>query len=166
VALGYGGIGLALLLAGFGLGGPANARELTDIATNLQLGIAPLAVKLKPEPGLASALNAGKPPPMVLAIEGIEGASAQPVRINVFVDKPDADNLTPTTDPRCAGFVQLLPVRGQVRRTGIALEMPMIRYSDFGQTISITLVPVVGADNRAPRDVALRIARLYVRELE
>ena len=38
----------------------------------------------------------------------------------------------------------------------------MIRYSDFGQTISITLVPVVGTDNRAPRDAALRIARLYI----
>jgi hypothetical protein len=165
VAFGYGGIGLALLLSVFGLAGPANARELTVIATNLTLGTAPLAVKLTPEPDLASALNAGKPLPMVLAIEGIEGAAAQPVRINVFVDKPDADNLTPTTDPRCVGFIQLLPVRGEVRRTGIALEMPMIRYSDFGQSISITLVPVVGTDNRAPRDVALRVARLYIREL-
>ncbi len=56
---------------------------------------------------------------MVLAIEGIEGAGAQPVRINVFIDKSDADNLTPTTDPRCVGFIKLLPVRGDVRRTGI-----------------------------------------------
>jgi hypothetical protein len=166
VALGYGGIGLALLLAGFGLGGPGNARELTDIATNLQLGTGPLAVKLTPEPDLASAIDAGKPLSMVLAIEGIEGAAAEPVRINVFVDKPDADNFTPTTDPRCVGFIQLLPVRGDVRRMGIAFEMPMIRYSDFGRSISITLVPVVGTDNRAPRDVALRIARLYIRELD
>jgi hypothetical protein len=30
--------------------------------------------------------------------------------------------------------------------------MPMIRRSDFGQTISTILVPVVGTDNRAPRE--------------
>lgn len=166
MALGYCGIGLALVLAGFAFGGPANARELTNIATDLKLGTAPLAVKLTSEADLASALEAGKSLPMALAIEGIEGATVQPVRINVFVDKPDADNLTPTTDPRFVGFIQLLPVRGEVRRTGIAFEMPMIRYSDFGASISITLVPVVGTDNRAPRDVALRIARLYLRELE
>ena len=55
MALGYFRLGLALLLAGLGPGGLANAQELTDIATNLALGTTPLVVKLTPEPVLASA---------------------------------------------------------------------------------------------------------------
>lgn len=156
---------LALLFAGIGPVWPASGQTLTDVATDLQLGPAPLAVTLTPEPALAAALNAGEATPMVLAIEGIEGATAQPARINVFVDRPDADNHTPTTDLNWVGMIQLLPARGRVRRMGIGFVMPNIRYSDFGRSIVITLVPVVGVDNSAPRDLALRIARLFLREL-
>jgi hypothetical protein len=164
VALGCCGIGLAVLFAGFSLSGLAEAQELTDIAADLRLGTVPAAVKLTPKPALALALDSANPSPPVLAIEGIEGAAAQPVRINVFVNKRDADNRTPTTDSNCVGFIQLLPVRGEVRRTGMAFEISRTLDLDPARSIWITLVPVVGTDNSVPRDVTLRIARLYIEE--
>lgn len=165
MTLGYCGIGLALFIVGVGLSSPLIAKELTDIATDLQVSTAPLVVKLTPEQALTSALNAGHHLPLALAIEGIEGAAPQPVRINVFVNKRDADNLTPTIGSSSLGFIQLLPVNGGVRRVSIAFEIPMIRNLDLGRSIWITLVPVVGTDNSVPRRLALRIARLYIKEL-
>ena len=126
-------------------------------------GTAPLAVRLTPTPALASALDLAGPP--VLAIEGIEGAASQPIRVNIFINKRDADNRTPTTDFELRRLHQLLPVRSNVRRTGIALEIPNNRKLDAARSIWITLVPVVGMDNSVPRDVALRIARLYLKGL-
>lgn len=155
--------GLALLLAAFAVGGPVRAQALTDIASDLRLGTAPLAVRLTATPALASALDSAGPP--VLAIEGIEGAASQPIRVNIFINKREADNRTPTTDSNCVGFIQLLPVRGNVRRTGIALEIPNILKLDAARSIWITLVPVVGTDNSVPRDIALRIARIYLKGL-
>ena len=113
-------------------------------------------------PALASALRGDGDVPAVLAIEGIEGLAAQPVRINVFLNKPDADNRSSTEDPSCLGFIQLLPARGTVRPMGHAFDLSQVRYLDPAKPIRVTLVPVVGTDSK-PSDLSLHIGRIYLR---
>jgi hypothetical protein len=142
---------------------PVNAQEqLTGIAADLQLGSTPLTVDLVPERSFEAALRAGDDVLIALAVEGIEGTTVQPFRINVFVDKTDADSRTATDAANWIGFIQLLPVRGAVRRFGHAFNLPRIRDLELDKPIRITLVPVVGVDS-VPGGTSLRIARMYLR---
>jgi hypothetical protein len=142
-----------------------NAQEqLSSIVTDVRLGSTPLTVDLVPERSLETALRAGGNVLIVLAVEGLEGTTVQPVRINVFLDKPDADSRTATDAPNGVGFIQLVPVRGIVRRVGHAFDLPQIRDLELNKPIRITLVPVVGVDG-VPSDTSLRIARIYLRQL-
>lgn len=158
-----GRLGALLLLVVLSLIGLAKAQAaLTSIATGVQIGADARVVVLSPEPALASALGQGGLP-IVLAVEGVEGAAVQPIRINIFLNKPDADNHTSTDSPSCLGFIQLLPTQGVVRRVNYAFDLSQTGNLDPAKPISITLVPVIGTDSR-PRDVSLRIGRLYIRQ--
>jgi hypothetical protein len=156
-------IGLAIGLAGLGAIAVANGQErLTSVASGVALGSAPVTVALDPQPRLADALRADDDAPIVLAIEGIEGTAAQPVRINVFLNKPDADRAVSSEDASAVGFIQLLPVRGAVRRIGHAFEIPRSLRLQPSSRLQVTLVPVIGV-GEAPEGVALRIERIYLR---
>jgi hypothetical protein len=153
----------ALMLAGAWLMGAAPVPgSLTNMVRDMQLGAAPLTVDLLPQAEFASALRAGGDAPIALAVEGIEGAVVQPVRINVFINRPDAGPATSSEDPSCIGFIQLLPTRGTVRAVSHAFELPGARSLDLTKPIRVTLVPVIGT-SEAPRDVSLRVGRIYLR---
>jgi hypothetical protein len=153
-----------VLLAGLISSCPGSAQErLTSVATNIHLGSAPVEVELLPEPAFASAIRANTNALIVLAVEGIEGATVQPIRINVFLGKPDANSRTPTADASFVGFIQLMPVRGEVRRIGHMFEMQHARGLDPNRPVQITLVPVVGLHD-TPSSVSLRVESLYLAE--
>jgi hypothetical protein len=135
---------------------------LTSVAADVQLGSAPFTVDLVPEPALATAAHAGGNVLLVLVVEGLAGTTVQPVRVNVFLGKPDADRHTPTDDPGFVGFIQLLPVRGTVGPVGHAFQLTDLHRRQLNRPIRISLVPVVG-DNGVPSDVFLRISRIYLR---
>jgi hypothetical protein len=141
--------------------GPA-ARSLSSTITQARLGTEPLTVNLEPLPALAPALRTKDDNPTVLAIEGIEGNVTQPIRINIFLNEPGAGRHNATDDPRCVGFIQVLPVRGKLRPTSEAFDLSQIPDFDPKKPIQVTLVPVVGTDG-APRDVSLSVGRIYLR---
>jgi hypothetical protein len=62
--------------------------------------------------------------PLALVIEGISAPSGQPVRMNVFVNLPDANRRTSVDDPHFAGLVALLEPSGiATRRPSVALDL-------------------------------------------
>jgi hypothetical protein len=141
----------------------AQADEpLTSVASDVLLGTAPVSVTLLPHEALASALREADQTPVVLAVNGIAGTAAQPIRINVFLDKPGADNRTSPDDPSFLGFIQLLPNQTTVRRTGYNFDLSGRGNLDAAKPIPVTLVPVVG-DNSVPTQVSLRIGRIYIK---
>jgi hypothetical protein len=150
-------------MAGLSLAGMAQADEpLTSVASDVRLGTEPVSVMLSPHEALAAALRDADQTPVVLAVNGITGTAAQPIRINVFLDKPDADNRTSPDDSSCLGFIQLLPNQATVRRTGYNFDLSGRRNLDVARPIPVTLVPVVG-DNSVPTQVSLRIERIYIK---
>ena len=100
--------------------------------------------------------------PRVLAIEGIEGNVTQPIRINVFLNDPGAERHSSTDDARCVGSIQVLPVHGTLRPASYAFDLSQVPDLDPRRPIRVTLVPVIGT-NSAPRDVSLRVGRIYLR---
>jgi hypothetical protein len=152
------------LLGGLlGLGNAGNTQESTMSGiTDVRLDHAPLVVELKPEPTHTLATCGGEDNVRVLAIEGIEGTTTQPIRINVFLNKGDAGTGTSTGDSSFVGFIQLLPVRAAIRRVGHAFELSQAADLDLTKPIQVTLVPVAGEDS-VPNNVALRIGRIYLR---
>jgi hypothetical protein len=137
--------------------------ELSSVADKIELGRTPLVVDLMPTPALDAALRAAAQAPVVLAIEGLEGTTSLPVRVNLFLDKPDATSRTSIDDPGFIGFLQLLPVRGTVRRIGHVFDIPASFRLTHGGPVRVTLVPVVGTDS-VPGDVSLHIARIFLRQ--
>jgi hypothetical protein len=83
-------LGAALLSGPYRMEGQTLA--LTTAATGLTLGSASTTVILTPLREFAPALGAAqnRAAPVILAIEGITGQPVHPLRINVFVGKPDA----------------------------------------------------------------------------
>src|ERR1700732_3921064 len=126
----------ALGILGMGLwGGSARAQgqtlALTTTFAGLSLGSAPATVTLTPLPELAPAQRAAqnRAAPVILAIEGVSGQPIHPLRINVFVGKPDATPKTSTNDPHFAGYIAIAPKYGggqgiEVRR-GLAVFDPV-----------------------------------------
>ena len=154
---------LAVVLAVSIMSPQVRAQELSSVADDLMLGRTPLVVDLVPTPALDAALRAAADTPVVLAIEGLEGTTRLPVRINVFLDEPDATSRTSVDDPSFVGFLQLLPVRGTVRRIGHVFDIPASFRPTHGGPVRVTLVPVVGTDS-VPGDVSLHIARMFLRQ--
>lgn len=154
--------------AGLACGCPVLAQQRPTILSNpvreLVVTSEPLTVTLAPAPDFAAALEAARQGrgAVALAVEGIEGRATQPIRLNVFVDKPDATRGTSIEDPHLLGSVFIIPARGVVRRTGRAFDLSSVGLADAVAPLRVTLVPVVGTD-AAPRDASLTIERIYIR---
>jgi hypothetical protein len=157
--------GVALWLAGPAPSRAVSAQDiLTSVALDVRVSGAPVQVDLAPVPALRGALDGVDGPPIALAIEGLEGTTVQPVRLNVFLNKTDADTHTSTEDMSCVGFIQIIPVRGIVRRVGHAIEVSRSGGLQPNGPIRITIVPVVGTDS-VPTNLSLRIGRIYLEQV-
>jgi hypothetical protein len=149
-------------------GTPAIAENstvpLTNTITEMALDSHPVTVTLSPLPELKSALNAAElgRATVALAVEAIRGTLTQPVRVNVFVNRPDADRTASLEDPRFLGYINVQPTRGRVENAGRLFEIPANAIGDLAAPVRVTLVPVVGSDE-APRDAALHVGRIYMR---
>ena len=165
----FGVLGAALL------NGPcrtdAQMLALTTAATGLTLGRVPATVTLMPLSELAPALSAAQnsAAPVILAIEGITGQPTHPLRINVFVDRPDATPKTSTNDPHFVGYIAIAAKYGAEQAGGIEIsrgfdvsKLDILRDS---QGLRVTLVPVAGIAG-APRDLSLQVRRIYFRRGE
>ena len=162
-----------LAILGMGLwGGAARAQgqtlALTTTVTSLSLGSAPATVALTPLPELAPALRAAqnRAAPVILAIEGVTGQPVHPLRINVFVGKPDATPRTSTNDPHFCGYIAIAPKYGggQTQGTEIsrAFDVSNLDLSSESRGLQVTLVPVAGIAE-APRGLSLRVRQIYLR---
>jgi hypothetical protein len=162
-------IAAAAWAVGFGGGSPALAAAsgeepaiLSNVVRDVTLRSEPVTIALAGRSGFAPALDAARRGggAVVLALRNIQGRSTQPIRLNVFVDKPDADRATPSADPHFLGFVYLIPTRSEVRG-GHAFDLSGLQTPDGG-ALRITLVPIAGTD-AAPRDAALSVGQIDIR---
>jgi hypothetical protein len=151
---------IALILAASAAAAPPE-RSLTSVAAVPRLGAAPVTVRLAPNAGAAASL-AGPGAVVSVSLEDIGGATDQPVRINVFIDRPGATRSDPITHPNWVGTVNLMPLRGTVSRTQRLELRDAARWLSGRRPVAITLVPVVGRDS-APRASALHVRRIYLR---
>lgn len=141
---------------------------LTTTVTGLSLGSSPATVTLTPLPGFGPALRAAqiRATPVTLAIEGITGQPVRPLRINVFVGKPDATPKTSTNDPHFAGYIAIAPKYGGGQTQGIdvssGFDVSNLDLASESQGLQVTLVPVAGIAG-APRGLSLRIRQIYLR---
>jgi Protein of unknown function (DUF_B2219) len=135
---------------------------LSDSIRNVVLKSAPVSVELTPKPGGAAALEAarGGSGSVVLAVEGVMGTCSQPVRINVFLNRPDATLATSTDDTNFLGFLYLIPRRGQIRRNSQAFDLASVPSLDE-RRLSVTLVPITG-ESDTPKDLSLVIGQIYL----
>jgi hypothetical protein len=99
---------------------------------------------------------------ITLAVESIEGMLTQPIRINVFVNKPDANSKTSVEDTHFIGYISMFPRLGGVKGVSRAFDLSSMEAVDPTAPLRVTLVPVTGID-LTPRDAALRVGRIYVR---
>jgi len=160
---------LGVLVAAL-LNGPyrtdAQTLALTTAATGLTLGSVPATVTLTSLPGFAPALRAAQnsAAPVILTIEGITGKPAHPLRINVFVGRPDATLKTSTNDPHFVGYIAIAPKYGAEPARGIEIsrgfDVSNLDISSDDEGLRVTLVPVAGLAE-APRDLSLQIRRIY-----
>jgi hypothetical protein len=160
---------LGVLVAAL-LNGPyrtdAQTLALTTAATGLTLGSVPATVTLTPLPEFAPALRAAQnsAAPVILTIEGITGKPAHPLRINVFVGRPDATPKASTNDPHFVGYIAIAPKYGAEPARGIEIsrgfDVSNLDISGDAEGLRVTLVPVAGLAE-APRDLSLQIRRIY-----
>jgi Protein of unknown function (DUF_B2219) len=151
-------------------GSPAQGQTLalTTTVAGLSLGSAPATVTLTPLPELAPALRAeqNRAAPVILAIEGVSGQPVHPLRINVFVGKPDATLKTSTNDPHFAGYIAIDPKYGGDQTQGIEVsrdfDVSNLVLSSEPRGLQVTLVPVAGIAE-APRGLSLRVRQIYLR---
>jgi hypothetical protein len=149
----------------FTLLGTAYAEEqavpVANAVTGLALGPEPVTVTLMRQPRPAPTAEGQEYGPTALAVEGIEGTLTQPVRINVFIDKPDANSRTPVKDPHFLGYIYIAPRNGIVKGVGRAFDLSMVEALDR-DTLRVTLVPVAGI-NAPPHDAQLQVSHIYIR---
>jgi hypothetical protein len=151
-------------------GGPARAQgqtlALTTTVAGLSLGSGPATVTLTPLPELAPALRAAqnRAAPVILAIEGVSGQPIHPLRINVFVGKPDATPKTSANDPHFAGYIAIAPKYGGGQGIEVSRDFDVsnLVLSSEARGLQVTLVPVAGIAE-APRGLSLRVRRIYLR---
>lgn len=144
----------------------ASAQEmssLSDTVRDVALTSGPVTIALSPSADFARWLEAARngQGAVALTLADIQGTSPQPVRINVFVDKPDATRTTVDDDPHFLGFVYLIPRQGRVGRTGQAFDLTPLGTLAAGR-LTVTLVPIVGT-GAAPTESSLRIGQIYIR---
>lgn len=144
---------------------------LTTTATGVMLHAAPATVTLAPLPAFAPALAIAQADkvPIVLAIEGVAGQPVQPVRINVFVGKPDADANTSTDDPHFVGYIAIAPKYGadksSGREIGRSFDVSNLDLSAQTKGLLVTLVPVTGIAE-APGGLSLSVRQISIRRSE
>jgi hypothetical protein len=138
------------------------------MVSGLPLGSAPATVTLTPLPELAPALRGAqnRAAPVILAIEGVTGHLVHPLRINVFVGKPDATAETSTNDPQFVGYIAIAPKYGGGQTQGIEVSRDFdvsnfVRSNESGG-LQVTLVPVAGIAE-AQRGLSLSVRRIYLR---
>jgi hypothetical protein len=137
---------------------------LTSVVASTSVHSEPVTVKLSPRSGIAPGFEAARSgkASVVLALEGVEGTSSQAVRVNVFLNEPQATRTTPQDDPHFLGHMFVWPTNGRLRLMGRAFDLPIDKYGDVAEPLQVTLVPVVGVD-KAPRDLALHVEKIYLR---
>ena len=146
-----------LVIAGL-MGAAPEPDRLSSVVPGTVLGDAPVTVDLLPQP----AAQAGPGAIIALAVDGIAGTVQQPVRIAVFINRPDAGPATAPDGPDCVGFIQLLPLRGTIRGLSHAFELSPAGGFDLAGPIRVTLVPVIGTAE-TPHGVSLHIGAIYLR---
>jgi hypothetical protein len=138
--------------------------NLSGVVIDSVLGPEPITISLSPKPELSPALKtaARGGEPVALVIKDIDGQSSQPIRVNVFLNKPGANRTTPLEEPNFLGYINISPDRdGLVHGEGRAFDVSSLEL-DSALTVNVTLVPVVGS-SEPPRDAALRVGRVYIR---
>jgi hypothetical protein len=160
-------------IPGLGLGGGSARGQgqtllLTTTVTGLSLGSAPATVTLTPLSEFTQALRAeqNRAAPVILAIEGVSGQPVRPLRINVFVGKPDATPKTSTNDPHFVGYIAIAPKYGGGHTQGIEVsrdfDVSNLVLSSGSRSLQVTLVPVSGIAE-APHGPSLRVRQIYLR---
>ena len=137
---------------------------LSDVVKGLALRSEPVTIRLPARPGLAAASAAAQSGDgaLALAVHDLTGTSTEPVRINVFVDMPDANRTTSPDDPHFVGELSIYPKDGRIGTGGSDLELTQGVTADAGKPLQVTFVPVVGSA-AAPRDLSLQVGQIYVR---
>jgi hypothetical protein len=144
---------------------------LTTSANGLSLHSAPTTLTLTPLPTFAPALRAAQDrnAPVILAIEGVVGQPVQPIRINVFVGKPDATAKTSTDDPHFVGYIAIAPKYGADKTRGVevsrSFDVSNLDFSAQPTGMPVTLVPVAGIAE-APSDLTLTVRQITFRRGE
>jgi hypothetical protein len=157
----------AILMAG-ALSAPAAGEErdvaLTSTMSDVSVRAEPVTVSLRPQPELSRAFKAAQAGDgaMAVAVHEITGRSSQPVLLNVYVNKQDADRTTSTEDPHFIGHLLLEPKQDLIATKGADFELQNDVPADPARPLQITLVPVIGI-NGVPRDLSLRVGQIYIR---
>ena len=159
-----------VMLALIGLVGPficdvaaAQGEKLSESAIAISFGAEPVTVTLKTTPTFSSALvrAAQGGQPVVLYLDGIEAMLEQPVRLNVFVEKSDANRMTPPEDKHFVGYIQLLPRNRPTTVTSGAFDLSGIEIPNEAM-LSVTIVPIAGKDSR-PKGASITIKKMELR---
>jgi hypothetical protein len=118
---------------------PGGSQETSNGDPRQPLAIAALPVssaRLPISEGVKAAMRPGSAQRVVVTFE-VRQQSAGSTALNVFVNRPEADSRTPTSDTRFVGTVSLVPLRrGAVNDRAITVEL------DITEVASI-----IGADN-------------------
>lgn len=136
---------------------------LTNAVEGVEIYRAPVTVKLSSKAvlggAIAEARRGGRP--IALVVEGVGGAIDEPVRINVFINKPDADRATSLEDVHFIGYLQLMPAPGRPTFANFALQVPPESLFDQGD-VDVTLVPSVGV-GEPPRGATITVQKIELR---
>jgi hypothetical protein len=140
------------------LSGAARDSALAAPVADLALGAEGATVTLRlTEAGRHALGESGT----ALALDDVTGETDRPIRINVFLDKPDADRRTSTEDPHFLGYLQLMPTGPDGHRHVAASTEFDMAAAPIGAagSLSISLIPIIGID-QAPTGITLKIGRI------
>jgi len=100
-----------------------------------------------------------------LQIQGVQNPGDNVIGFRVFLNKPDADWLTPLADPHYVTSVAF----GQGGEDGFVVSLggtirqfTTAKILDLGKPLVITLVPVADEEGQAPKGRALVVERVAV----
>jgi hypothetical protein len=154
--------GLTAVCLAAPIGYAQDMSPLSNSIRNMAVKSAPVSAELAPRAGFSAALQMarGGSGSVTLTVEGVEGTCSQPVRLNIFLNRPDAGLATPIDDTNFIGFLYLIPRRGQIGRASQAFDLSSVPNLDE-RRLTVTLVPVAG-ESETPKDLSLVIARIYL----
>ena len=144
---------------------PAGGASLTPEPHTIRVTVPPTAVNTLRTTAAAPAQHR-----VVLHIDGVEVPPDRAALVNVFLNRPDATAVTPTSDPGFVGSIVLVPnmvAGGHAQHTvqrNFAFEVTdkiSAALPAPGGELSVTLVPFQG-DGTRPSTIALRYKRVYL----